>query len=44
MTVTKCNDSLCQIYHRLNTKTESDNIISDHIKGGTLNFEIYIFN
>jgi hypothetical protein len=29
MIVIKC---LCQIDHKLNTKTESDNIISDHIK------------
>ncbi len=28
MIVLKC---LCQIDHKLNTKTESDNIITDHI-------------
>jgi len=30
MILIKCCESLCQIYHKLNIKTESDNSISDH--------------
>ncbi len=32
MIVIKCYDSLCQIEHKFFFKTESDNIISDHIE------------